>query len=387
MRVITTAAHSSADGRAADPTDDRPGPPTSEADGARSAPDTAAAREADLIGGRPTLTMAQLAAEADVSLGTARRFWRGMGFPDIAEDAVHFTPRDVEALRDASTFVAEGHVAQSTMNSLLRAQGYLADRLALWQVEALVEDAARRYTLDDTAARVVVLDRLADLADRLDASLVYAWRRQLAALSRRIDSEIAHRTVEESGRDNLPLLRALGYIDMVSFTSSSASLGSQALAELVQGFEFAARDVITSHGARVVKTIGDAVLWVADDLPTAAMVAVELVRVIHSRPELLPVRGSLVWGRVISRSGDVFGPVVNLASRLVDVALPGTVVMDPATSDQVAAGPNAPLFSFAPQPTVDMPGIGQMTPIELQLHGLPTDRPTLTTGTSGVSSP
>src|SRR5699024_7141105 len=129
----------------------------------------------------------------------------------------------------------------------------------------------------------------------------------------------------------LPLLRALGYIDMVSFTSSSASLGSQALAELVQGFEFAARDVITSHGARVVKTIGDAVLWVADDLPTAAVVAVELVRVIHSRPELLPVRGSLVWGRVISRSGDVFGPVVNLASRLVDVALPGTVVMDPKT--------------------------------------------------------
>lgn len=338
--------------------------------------DTAALREAALIGGRPSLTMVQLAEQAGVSVQAARRFWRGLGFPDIDDDTVHFTPRDVEALRDAAALVSDGYLAQGTVTSLLRAQGYLADRLALWQVEALVEDAARRHQLDDTAARVVVLDHLAQLADRLDSGLTYAWRRQLAALSRRIDSEIAHRTVGESGPDNLPLLRALGYIDMVSFTSSSASLGSQALAELVQGFEFAARDVITAHGARVVKTIGDAVLWVADDLPTAATVAVELVQVIHSRPELLPVRGSLVWGRVISRSGDVFGPVVNLASRLVDVALPGTVVMDPATREHVAAGPNAALFQFTPQPPVDMPGIGQMTPIELRLrHPRATSEP------------
>ena len=35
---------------------------------------------------------------------------------------------------------------------------------------------------------------------------------------------------------------------------------------MLEGFENTARDVITSRGARVVKTIGDAVMYISDDL-------------------------------------------------------------------------------------------------------------------------
>ncbi|WP_324650790.1 adenylate/guanylate cyclase domain-containing protein [Georgenia sp. H159] len=322
---------------------------------------------AELIGGEPTLTMVQLAEHAGVDLTAARLFWRAMGFPNVPDDAVTFTPLDVEALRAIGGLVGGVHVDRTTAVSLLRAQSYLADRLVLWQIEALVEDASRRHKLDDTGARLVVLDRIAEIAGVLEGQLVYAWRRQLAALAERMDMEVSGRSVEESGSDSLPLPRALGFVDMVSFTSSSARLGSRELAALVQGFEFTVRDVITSHGARVVKTIGDAVMFIADDLPTAAHVAVDLVAAIKARPDLLPVRGSLVWGRVISRSGDVFGPVVNLASRLVDVAPPETVIMDPATSERLATSSAAGAFSFVQRPPADMPGIGQMAPVELRL--------------------
>lgn len=327
---------------------------------------TVADRVAELIGGEPTLTMIDLAEQAGVDLAAARLFWRAMGFPNVADDAVTFTPRDVEALRAIGELVAGTTADRTTAVSLLRAQSYLADRLVLWQVEALVEDASRRLKLDDTAARLVVLDRIADVAGMLEGQLVYAWRRQLASLVGRMHVEVAGRSVEESTSDTLPLPRALGFVDMVSFTSSSARLSSYELAALVQGFEFTARDVITSHGARVVKTIGDAVLFVADDLTTAARVSLALVAAIQARPDLLPVRGSLVWGRVISRSGDVFGPIVNLAARLVDVAPSDTVLMDPATSERLAKSAAAAEFRMVPRPPADMPGIGQMTPVELR---------------------
>src|SRR5690606_41509037 len=57
---------------------------------------TVADRVAELIGGEPTLTMIDLAEQAGVDLAAARLFWRAMGFPNVADDAVTFTPRDVE---------------------------------------------------------------------------------------------------------------------------------------------------------------------------------------------------------------------------------------------------------------------------------------------------
>src|SRR5699024_11714367 len=94
----------------------------------------------------------------------------------------------------------------------------------------------------------------------------------------------------------------------------SADLTPRGLATLVQRFESAARDEVARYGGRVVKTIGDAVLFVADDLPAGARVATSLVQVMADQD--LPVRGAVVWGRLLSRSGELFGPVVNLSSWL-----------------------------------------------------------------------
>jgi adenylate cyclase len=41
---------------------------------------------------------------------------------------------------------------------------------------------------------------------------------------------------------------------------------------------------------------------------------------------LPPARAGLACGSVVTREGDYFGPVVNLASRLVEIAKPGSVI-------------------------------------------------------------
>lgn len=319
-----------------------------------------------LVGGDPTLTLDQLAERAGVSVARAQTFWRAMGFPHVAEGQAAFTEADAEALRGMSQLVADGRIDEQTFVSLVRAHGYMADRLALWQIEALVDHEVRTSGIDDTAARRAVLDMLGELLPVLETQLRYAWGRQLAALVDRSAKEIADRPAEPADPDALPLPRALGFVDMISYTSRSASLGPEALAALVQAFDHTVRDVIASHGARVVKTIGDAVLYIADDLPTAAAAAMGLVDAIGRRDDLLPVRGSLVWGRVVSRAGDVFGPVVNLAARLTDIAGAGEILVDPATAELLAAGAAGEGLVLVPREESTLQGIGVVRPSELR---------------------
>ncbi|UNX55700.1 adenylate/guanylate cyclase domain-containing protein [Georgenia sp. TF02-10] len=319
-----------------------------------------------LLGGPAKYTIVELAARAGVTVDFARTFWRAMAFPNVQDHVVLFGDADVAALRVMGELVADGQLDESTVISLVRAQSHMTDRLVLWQNEALTDHAARRLGLDDASARLVVLDRVPALVDVLQAQLVYSWRRQLAALLVRTEAEVAEMGQPDTDPLHLPLQRALGFVDMVAYTRRSAELGPRALAELVQTFEYTSRDVITTRGARVVKTIGDAVLYVADDLPTAAAVAVDLVEALGAKPNMLPVRASVVWGRVLSRNGDVFGPTVNLASRLVDVAPPGAILLDKDTADALTASPAGREYTMVPRQVAELQGVGEVAPIELR---------------------
>jgi adenylate cyclase len=327
---------------------------------------TYAALAAQLLGGEPTMTSIEVAERTGLDLEMIRGFWRSLGFADVADDVPHFLEDDVVLIEAMVDLVRADLLGLPAAQTLVRAQGHSADRLALWQIEALVEDAATRFELDDTSARLVVLDRVAALAPLLEQQLVHTWRRQLVALLGRLDRDVSTShmpPVPDSGQ--LPLERAVGFIDMISFTERTAGLSSVELAGLVQGFETAARDTIAAGGARVVKTIGDAVLYVADDLGTGAEVSLRLVEQMEDAG--FEVRGSLVWGRVLSRSGDVFGPSVNLASRLGDVSPPGAVVLDDVSAALLeAAEPGVVLSALTP---VAVHGLGVIRPVRLTRQG------------------
>src|SRR5690625_3021207 len=106
---------------------------------------TADDRVAALVGGSPSLTMVELAEEAGVSLSTARLFWRAMGFPNVADDEVTFTPRDADALRSLGQLLDGLQLDRTTAVSLLRAQSYLADRLVLRSEEHTSELQSRGH--------------------------------------------------------------------------------------------------------------------------------------------------------------------------------------------------------------------------------------------------
>lgn len=288
-----------------------------------------------LLNGTAKYHLREAADLANMDTDSARRFWRAMGFPYIQNPETRlFTEYDVDVMRAHRDMIDRERTDEDTQNSLIRAQSHLADRLVLWQYEALVEEAESRYGLDEVAARYWVLDHIDEYEEFLVYQMKYAWRRHLASFLRRTEVELEDMRVDSEA---MPLIRALGFVDLVAFTDRSGQLSPHQLVDFVQTFEFTCRDVISGLGARVVKMVGDAVLYVADDLETGAEVVSEVVNALHATPNMPEVRASLVWGGIVSRFGDVFGPNVNLASRLTGVAPEGEIVVDRKTAEALQA--------------------------------------------------
>jgi len=125
----------------------------------------------------------------------------------------------------------------------------------------------------------------------------------------------------------------VGFADLVSFTELTNNLDDDDLATLVESFETRCADVVTDRGGRVIKTLGDSILFVADRPAHGADIALSLVEDLGPDDGLPDVRVGLASGTAISRFGDVFGPPVNLASRLTTVARRNRVIADRVTAD------------------------------------------------------
>lgn len=320
---------------------------------------TFARLELQLLGGPRALSLRELAERLGVPESRLEAFWQPFGLPEDPDDRI-FTERDAEVVGRLLAVTDENMVGPAAASSLRRSVAHLTDRLAIWQLEAIVDHMAERYELDDASARLVVLDRLGDLVPLLQDQLIHSWRRQLAGHA----ALMAMQVMADGGTatsSRLPLGRAVGFADIVSFTARTSGLGADALAEFVQTFETRARDIVTRAGGRTVKTIGDAVFFVADDARRGAAVALDLAEAFPAGGAT-PVRVGLVWGQVLARFGDVYGTPVNLAARLTAEAAPGEVLVDDGTAAELADGPGLRLTRLGER---EIAGVGPVSPSRL----------------------
>ncbi|PYI38309.1 adenylate/guanylate cyclase domain-containing protein [Arthrobacter psychrolactophilus] len=327
------------------------------------------ALETQLLGGERTLKRRDVAAGAGVSLLSARKIWRAMGFPNLGDDDVAFTPRDQEALGIVVKMVREGLLTEETAISVTRSIGQMTDRMAVWQIEALVEDLVAEHGISDAEARRAVVSELPNLIAPLEELLIYSYRRQLNAgiqrLAVRAQEGLA---ASELGRDGdeddapLPLARAVGFADMVSYTSLSRRMNEKTLARLVQRFENICAEIISVGGGRLVKTIGDEVLFNCETPVAGAQISLALAEAMAADDFLPEARVAMVWGRVLSRLGDIYGPTVNLAARLTSLAEPGTVLIDSVTASALTGDDR---FVLTQLPVENVRGFGEVSPVLL----------------------
>jgi class 3 adenylate cyclase len=135
----------------------------------------------------------------------------------------------------------------------------------------------------------------------------------------------------------------VGFVDLVGFTTLSSRLSSSELVDMVERFETTAHDVVTARGGRVVKLIGDEVMFVAAEAAAACDAALALVEHFADDPSVTP-RGALATGDLVIRGGDYYGPIVNLASRVAELAVPAELLV----TAEVAAEVQSPSIRFEP---------------------------------------
>ncbi|MDQ0029172.1 adenylate/guanylate cyclase domain-containing protein [Arthrobacter bambusae] len=327
------------------------------------------ALETRLLGGERKLRRREVSAAAGVSLLSARKLWRALGFPNFGDQDVAFTERDLSALSTILDLVRAGKLTEEAAISVTRAIGQMTDRMVVWQIEALIEDMVVQQGIPDAVARKRLVNELPNLVDAMEEILLYSWRRQMNAGVQRLAVRAeAGLQASEAGREGdeddapLPLARAVGFADLVSYTSLSRRMNEKTLAQLVQRFENKCAEIISVGGGRLVKTVGDEVLYIAETPAAGAEISLALAEA-FTEDEILPeARVAMVWGRILSRLGDIYGPTVNLAARLTALAEPGTVLVDEMTA---AALGQDERFVLVPQKAENVRGFGEILPVRL----------------------
>jgi adenylate cyclase len=300
----------------------------------------------------------------------ARRVWRAFGFPEYG-DAVAFSQSDVVALDTISATIESGSIDLDTAVNLTRALGQTMARLADWQVATLltrVEELADELSHRDTVTggRIeAALTLLDELSGPFEDLMVYAWRRHLAdAAARSAALNSLPGDGEEAATSGRTALLTVGFADMVSFTSLSNSLRADQIGDLVEVFESRCSDVVAGRGGRVIKSLGDSVLFVNDDAVRAVETAEGIIAMIGRDSRMPDVRLGLATGSMVLRLGDVFGPPVNLAARLTAVARRNRLIVDAATAVLLPEGD----FETRRLPPRPVRGFGLVEPLTIRRH-------------------
>jgi len=311
-----------------------------------------------ILGGEPQFTAVELAQQTGTTLPEARRIWRALGFPEYDPGAVAFTGADAVALALVRRVVDEELVDFDTAINLTRALGQTMSRLADWDVATLAPRIDPAHTGEDAAhLRMTEAMRLInEMGGSFEHLIIYAWRRHLAAALAR--AEALASSDDETTTTNV----TVGFADLVAFTALSNEIGEIRIGDLVEIFESRCHDVVSTQRGRVIKSLGDSVLFVVDDPIRALDIAEGIITVIGRDPRMPDVRIGMASGPVALRMGDVFGPAVNMAARLTGVARRNRMIIDEATAELLPDD----LFEVRRLPARPLRGFGLVEPIAVR---------------------
>jgi len=273
------------------------------------------AAERLLLPAPPRYDFDALAAESGVEPEVVLAFWRALGFPDPPPGERIYTDTDLAVLVAVVALFESKAVDPELAVQMTRVIGSSMARVAQAQAEAL----GLADLVDDPEREAAFAVRAGSLLPIMPGILDFIWRRHLQAVMR---TAIWRTTSGAGGTGDV----VVGFADLVGFTALSQRMPADELAALVDRFESLAYDTVAANGGRVVKMIGDEVMFANIDPPAAAATALALAQVCHDDDVLPDVRVGVAVGPVVEREGDLFGPVVNAASRLVGVARPGQVI-------------------------------------------------------------
>ena len=268
----------------------------------------------------PRMTPSEFADKAGLTVEDVRRLALTIGRPveDLQDPA--FTPDDIEGYRMFALGAAV--FGEEAILRFTRVVGASLARIADAAVALFMSDVETpltRVDAGDLALAKANLDAISALS-ALPPGMEVMLR---VHMEKAIERNRRGRTESSSP---VTVVIAIGFVDLVGFTPLSQQMPVDELGAVVDDFEAVAHDTVASHGGQVVKLIGDEVMFVAIDAISASEIALELVERFGEEGRVTP-RGGVAFGEVLTRGGDYYGPVVNLASRIGDLAVPNEILV------------------------------------------------------------
>lgn len=271
------------------------------------------------------MTVHEVALEVGLPYETVIAVHRSTGMPPSADDDPVYTDADIQmfqlfGLASQVFSPAElGHFTRVVGNSMRRI-AEAAGEMFLRDVEAPIYEERGGTPLEMAKANLEGIE-LAHMASGIFDPMF------------RAHLEMAVRTVRrarEGQRDYSTVPLTIGFVDLSGFTSRASAMSPGELLELVMAFEAASVDLVAEHGGRLVKLIGDEVMFSTVEPAEACAIADGLVR--HASQIAGGGRAGLAHGHVVTSGGDVYGDIVNLAARIVDAAVPGEILVNDAVT-------------------------------------------------------
>src|SRR5690625_4291890 len=248
--------------------------------------------EQALLGGAAHYTKEEVAQAAGVELERAERLWQAMGFAHVSPTAKVFTDADIAAVRMLVELVSADVITSEVETAVARSMAQTMSRLAQWQVGIFRSLLGEQFA-EDLEVTAQFAEAIMPVMEQLQS---YVWRRHLAATASRERSE-----AEEEERT-----RTIGFADIVGYTRLIRDFSELELAKLLDAFEDIANAVIAENHGRIIKTVGDEVLFMTDTATEAAEIALGLHEAI-GETRVPPLRIGLARGPVLARFGDVYG--------------------------------------------------------------------------------
>lgn len=290
-----------------------------------------------LWSGPPIYTLATAADELGLSADDVARAWSLLGLTVAGPDVPTLSQADVDAL---ATWVAlKALVGEDGAFGLLRVLGTAMARLAEAEstmIRAGSPNIQMTHTHDELAT-ARAYRAAAEFVPRIGALIDTVHRHHLASARTYFEGVI--------GDTSASVTCGIGFADLSSFTALTQALTPAQLQDLLTEFDAAVTDVVHADGGRLVKFIGDAVMWVSSSPERLVRAAVDLVDHPGARAAELQVRAGLAYGTVLALNGDYFGNPVNLAARLVAAAAPGQILAAAQLRDML---PDWPALAHGP---------------------------------------
>ena len=295
--------------------------------------------ERELAPGGRRYTANEVAELAGIGRDLLDRQWRALGMALADPDEAVYTEADLEAARRVAALRASGLPDDSII------EGARVLGIAMSQVAAsnrtLVAESFRQPgdSERDVAHRLRAVAQA--LTPLVGESLAHAYRLHLREQLRHAVLSAEQIAAGPAGGEEV----AVCFADLVGFTSLGERLPAEELGTVTDRLSELAGEVARAP-VRLVKLIGDAAMLVGPESAAVLEAALALVEASEAEGKGFPVlRAGVASGPAVARGGDYYGRPVNLASRITEIARPGSVLASEAVRDSV--GENRYRWSFA----------------------------------------